>query len=236
MQCNIFIVDDEAPIRETIAFVLSQAGFACKDAPDAETAAKAIAREAPDLILLDWMLPGLSGIEFARELRRDAATREIPIIMLSARGEEEDKVRGLNTGADDYITKPFKPKELVARIQAVLRRIRPDAVGDSIQVGPLVLDPGSHRVSAAGPNEMARGLESGELAPTEFRLLQVLMSRPERVFSREQLLDLVWGRNIYVAERTVDMHISNVRKTLGQHGLEGMIETVRGVGYRFKEQ
>lgn len=224
MQCNIFIVDDEAPIRETIAFVLSQAGFACKDAPDAETAAKAIAREAPDLILLDWMLPGLSGIEFARELRRDAATREIPIIMLSARGEEEDKVRGLNTGADDYITKPFKPKELVARIQAVLRRIRPDAVGDSIQVGPLVLDPGSHRVSAAG--------HILELAPTEFRLLQVLMSRPERVFSREQLLDLVWGRNIYVAERTVDMHISNVRKTLGQHGLEGMIETVRGVGYR----
>jgi two-component system phosphate regulon response regulator PhoB len=224
VQCNIFIVDDEAPIRETIAFVLSQAGFACKDAPDAETAAKAIAREAPDLILLDWMLPGLSGIEFARELRRDAATREIPIIMLSARGEEEDKVRGLNTGADDYITKPFKPKELVARIQAVLRRIRPDAVGDSIQVGPLVLDPGSHRVSAAG--------HILELAPTEFRLLQVLMSRPERVFSREQLLDLVWGRNIYVAERTVDMHISNVRKTLGQHGLEGMIETVRGVGYR----
>ena len=224
MARTILVVDDAAPIREMVGFVLSQAGFNCIEAGDAESAGQLLVNEQPDLILLDWMLPGRSGMEFARQLRSDEVTRAIPIIMLTARGEEEDKVRGLNSGADDYVTKPFAPNELVARIEAVLRRTRPDAAEATITVGRLVLDPQSHRAFAAE--------QILDLAPTEFRLLQVLMSRPERAYTRDQLLSLVWGQNIYVGERTVDMHISNIRKALEAHGLDGMIQTVRGVGYR----
>ena len=221
---KILIVDDEAPIREMIGFVLSGAGFDYTEADNADRAEDILLREQPDLILLDWMMPGRSGIEFARQLRRDQSTRAIPIIMLTARGEEDDKVRGLNTGADDYVTKPFAANELVARIEAVLRRTRPDASEEPLRVGALVLDPVSHRVFA---NEQAL-----DLGPTEFRLLQVFMGRPDRAYTRAQLLDLVWGYNLHIGERTVDMHVSNLRKALDAHGLGHMVQTVRGVGYR----
>ena len=220
---KILIVDDEAPIREMIGFVLSGAGFDYTEADNADRAEDILLREQPDLILLDWMMPGRSGIEFARQLRRDQSTRAIPIIMLTARGEEDDKVRGLNTGADDYVTKPFAANELVARIEAVLRRTRPDASEEPLRVGALVLDPVSHRVFA---NEQAL-----DLGPTEFRLLQVFMGRPDRAYTRAQLLDLVWGYNLHIGERTVDMHVSNLRKALDAHGLGHMVQTVRGVGY-----
>jgi two-component system phosphate regulon response regulator PhoB len=221
---KILIIDDEAPIREMIGFVLSGVGFEFLEADSADSAQEILLTEQPDLILLDWMMPGRSGIEFARQVRRDEHTRAIPIIMLTARGEEEDKVRGLNTGADDYVTKPFAASELIARIEAVLRRARPDAGEEPLRVGELVLDPVSHRVFA---NEQAL-----DLGPTEFRLLQVFMSRPDRAYTRAQLLDLVWGYNLHVGERTVDMHVSNLRKALDGHGLGHMVQTVRGVGYR----
>jgi two-component system phosphate regulon response regulator PhoB len=221
---KILIIDDEAPIREMIGFVLSSAGYDYTEADNADRAEDILLREQPDLILMDWMMPGRSGIDFARQLRRDQSTRAIPIIMLTARGEEDDKVRGLNTGADDYVTKPFAANELVARIEAVLRRTRPDASEEPLRVGALVLDPVSHRVFA---NEQAL-----DLGPTEFRLLQVFLSRPDRAYTRAQLLDLVWGYNLHVGERTVDMHVSNLRKALDAHGLGHMVQTVRGVGYR----
>jgi two-component system phosphate regulon response regulator PhoB len=224
MARKILVVDDEAPIREMIGFVLSGAGFDYVEAGNADSAEEILLREQPDLILLDWMMPGRSGIDFARQLRRDESTRAIPVIMLTARGEEDDKVRGLNTGADDYITKPFAGSELVARIEAVLRRTRPDASEEPLRVGDLVLDPASHRIFA---REQAL-----DLGPTEFRLLQVFMSRPDRAYTRAQLLDLVWGYNLHVGERTVDMHVSNLRKALDTHDLGHMVQTVRGVGYR----
>ena len=221
---KILIVDDEAPIREMIGFVLSGAGFDYIEADSADSAEKSLLSEQPDLILLDWMMPGRSGIEFARQLRRDEHTRAIPVIMLTARGEEDDKVRGLNTGADDYVTKPFAASELIARIEAVLRRVRPDAAEEPLRVGDLVLDPMSHRVFARN--------QALDLGPTEFRLLQVFMGRPERAFTRAQLLDLVWGQNLHVGERTVDMHVSNLRKALADQELDHMVQTVRGVGYK----
>ncbi len=225
MAGTVLVVDDEPAIREMIGFTLSQAGFSCLDAGDAHEAEAKVLREPPDLIVLDWMLPGQSGIDFARRLKRDEATRSIPFIMVTARGEEEDKVRGLNIGADDYVTKPFAPRELVARVEAVLRRTRTDAVDDIVQAGGLILDPKSHRVFITG--------EAVKLALIEFRLLHVLMSQTGRVYSRAQLLDLVWGRNVHVGDRTVDMHVSNLRKALEPHGYGKMIQTVRGVGYRF---
>ena len=228
MSGKILLVDDESSIREMIGFNLMQAGFAFAEAADSNQAEAEILREMPDLILLDWMLPGQSGIEFARHLRRDEGTRDIPIIMLTARGEQEEKVRALKLVADDYITKPFDPGELVARIEAVLRRARPEATDALVQVGGLILDPKSHRVFATD--------QVLEVGPTEFRLLHVFMTHPERVYSRAQLLDLVWGRNLHVGERTVDMHVSNLRKALEPYGHDEMIQTVRGIGYRFSHR
>ncbi|HKJ94279.1 MAG TPA: phosphate regulon transcriptional regulator PhoB [Gammaproteobacteria bacterium] len=225
MAASILIVEDEQAIREMIALGLGRAGYDVRHAESAEDAQAALRLAVPDLILLDWMLPGQSGLDLARKLKRDAPTAEIPIIMLTARGEEEDKIRGLDTGADDYITKPFSPREMVARIKAVLRRTRPTASEEPIEVDGLRLDPVSHRITA---NE--RGVELG---PTEFRLLHFFMTHPERVFTRTQLLDNVWGTNVYVEERTVDVHVRRLRKGLSPSGHEELVQTVRGTGYRF---
>ncbi len=224
MAGKILLVDDEASIREMIGFALSRAGFSYVEAADVAQAEAEILRDVPDLILLDWMLPGRSGIDLVKSLRGDISTRSIPIIMLTARGEEEDMVRGLRGGADDYITKPFAPKELVARIEAVLRRAKPEATNDAIDLDGLQLNPVSHRVSVDGQELV--------LGPTEFRMLHVFMTHPERVYSREQLLDLVWGANIHIGPRTVDMHVSNLRKALEASGHHRLIQTVRGSGYR----
>jgi len=225
---RILLVDDEPAIRDMLGFALSKAGFTFVEAGDADQAEAEIIREMPDLILLDWMLPGQSGIDFARQLRRDEATRDIPIIMVTARGEQEDKVRALKLVADDYITKPFGPEELAARIEAVLRRVRPEASDALVEVGGLILDPQSHRVFVT--DQML------ELRRVEFRLLHLFMTHPERVYSRTQLLDLIWDRNLDVGERTVDMQVSNLRKLLRPHGLDHMIQTLRGVGYRFTKE
>ncbi len=222
---NILIVEDEQAIREMVGFALSRAGFEMDEAGDAGEAQERMADKLPDLILLDWMLPGISGIDLARRLKRDEYTRDVPIIMLTARGEEDDKVGGLDAGADDYVTKPFSPRELVARIKAVLRRAHPEPEDEPLVVEELVLDPASHRVVAKG--------QSLEMGPTEFRLLHFFMTHPERVYSRSQLLDRVWGRNTYVEERTVDVHILRLRKALGEHGYDRFVQTVRGAGYRF---
>jgi two-component system phosphate regulon response regulator PhoB len=225
---RILTVEDERPIREMVRMALERAGFEVVEAADAELAAVAIANQRPDLILLDWMLPGTSGIELARRLKRDDSTAEIPIIMVSARGEEEDRIRGLDVGADDYVSKPFSPRELVARIKAVLRRATAGGGAETMEARGLTLDPVSHRVMA-GDQAVAMG-------PTEFRLLRFLMSHPERVYSRTQLLDNVWGANVYVEERTVDVHIRRLRKTLEPTGHDDLIQTVRGSGYRFSTQ
>ncbi|MGI9265061.1 MAG: phosphate regulon transcriptional regulator PhoB [Gammaproteobacteria bacterium] len=221
---KILIVEDEAPIRKMIAFNLTRAGFAVDEAENSSSARNQIADSRPDLVLIDWMLPDSSGLELTRALRRDEANRDMPIIMLTARAEERDKVLGLDGGADDYITKPFSPRELIARINALLRRSHPND-DEIVTVGKLVLDPVSHRVSVDG-KEIAFG-------PTEYRLLKFLMQNPERVYSRGQLLDFVWGQNIYVEERTVDVHIRRIRKALEDSALDTLIQTVRGSGYRF---
>jgi two-component system phosphate regulon response regulator PhoB len=197
-------------------------------APDAETAFRLIREALPDLILLDWMLPGMSGLDLARALRNEPRTRQVPIIMLTARGEERDKVQGLESGADDYVTKPFSPRELLARIQAVLRRQRPQATEDCVEVGGLRLDPATHRVTAAGTPV--------NLGPTEFRLLHFLITHPERVHSRAQLLDQVWGDHVFVEERTVDVHIRRLRGALEPTSLDALIQTVRGSGYRLSAE
>lgn len=228
MPANILLVEDEPAIQELIAANLARAGHHVVRAADAETAQRIVRDALPDLVLLDWMLPGMSGIEFARRLRADERTREIPIIMLTARGEEQDKVSGLEIGADDYITKPFSPRELVARIKAVLRRRAPQATEDAVTVGELRLDPATHRVSA--------GDRPVNLGPTEFRLLHFLMTHPERVHSRAQLLDQVWGDHVFVEERTVDVHIRRLRGALEPTGCDRFIQTVRGSGYRFSAQ
>ncbi len=222
---RILIVEDEQPIREMVMFALAGAGYDVREAADAREAQARIAERLPDLILLDWMLPGISGIDFARRLKRDELTRDLPVIMLTARAEEEDKVQGLESGSDDYITKPFSPRELVARIRAVMRRGGPGAEDEILRANSLSLDLASHRVSA--------GEALLDIGPTEYRLLEFFMSHPERVYSRNQLLDRVWGSNVYVEERTVDVHIRRLRKVLEPHGHDALIQTVRGAGYRF---
>lgn len=228
MPANILLVEDEPAIQELIAVNLTRAGHQVVRVSDAETAERMVREALPDLILLDWMLPGMSGVELARRLRADERTRPVPIIMLTARGEEQDKVVGLDTGADDYITKPFSPRELVARIKAVLRRRAPQVTDDPVEAGGIRLDPSTHRVSANG--------QSLSLGPTEFRLLHFLMTHPERVHSRTQLLDRVWGDHVFVEERTVDVHIRRLRSALEQTGHDALVQTVRGSGYRFSTQ
>lgn len=225
MTANVLVVDDEAAIREMLAFSLGEAGFNVQEAADASQARRLLAEALPDVMLLDWMLPGMSGVDLARMLRKNDATRRLPIIMLTARGEEGDKLKGLDSGADDYITKPFSPRELVARINAVLRRTAPIPNDEPLVVAGLRLDPASHRVTAG---EMAL-----DMGPTEFRLLQFFMTHTERVYGRAQLLDQVWGDMVEVEERTVDVHIRRLRKALSPSGHDRLIQTVRGSGYRF---
>jgi two-component system phosphate regulon response regulator PhoB len=225
---KILVVEDEAAIREMTAMALERAGFDVVEAEDAQQAERMLSDGLPDLILLDWMLPGSSGIELARRFRRDEYTRAVPIIMLTARSEEDDRIRGLDSGADDYVTKPFSPRELIARIKAVIRRASPEQDEGMLEVKGLVLDTHSHRVSANG-NVL-------DMGPTEFRLLQFFMAHPERVYSRTQLLDMVWSRGSFVEERTVDVHIRRLRKALENDGFDGFIQTVRGAGYRFSSR
>ena len=221
---TVLIVDDEAAIREMIAVALEMADYDYLEAADAREAHALVVDKQPDLILLDWMLPGTTGVELARRLKKDEATTDIPIIMLTAKVEEDNKIQGLEVGADDYITKPFSPRELVARLKAVLRRTTPPGVDTPVEVDGLTLDPVGHRVFT----------REGEVAigPTEYRLLQFFMTHQERVYTRSQLLDQVWGGNVYVEERTVDVHIRRLRKALGDE-YDHLIQTVRGAGYRF---
>jgi two-component system, OmpR family, phosphate regulon response regulator PhoB len=225
MAKKILVVEDEAAIRDMLCFVLEQNGYQAATAEDYDSAIKALMEPCPDLVLLDWMLPGGSGIQIAKKMKQHELTRTIPIIMITARGEEEDKVRGLEVGADDYVTKPFSPKELMARIKAVIRRVAPASLDDVIEMQGLKLDPVSHRVTASD--------QTLELGPTEFRLLHFFMTHPERVYSREQLLDHVWGTNVYVEDRTVDVHIRRLRKAIEMAGHDKLVQTVRGSGYRF---
>ena len=225
MRAKILIVDDESAIRQMVCLALTQANYGCLEAADADAARTLILADKPDLILLDWMLPKISGLEFATRLRREKLTQDIPIIMLTARTEEEDKIKGLDTGADDYITKPFSTRELLSRIKALLRRTAPHAMESPVEIRGLALDPATHRVTGDS--------QSLELGPTEFRLLHFFMTHPERVHSRERLLDSVWGSNVYVEERTVDVHIRRLRKALTPTGHDHLIQTVRGAGYRF---
>jgi two-component system phosphate regulon response regulator PhoB len=224
MKANILIVEDESPILELLALNISLAGYNPLRAISAEHAEKLINEALPDIILLDWMLPGMSGIDFAKKLRSNTLTKTIPIIMLTARSDELDKVKGLEVGADDYITKPFSPRELNARIKAVLRRKAPELTEDILKINGLELNPVSHRVT--GNNKAL------EMGPTEFRLLHFFMSNPERVYSRSQLLDKVWGSQIFIEDRTVDVHIRRLRNILTQSQHENLIQTVRGSGYR----
>jgi two-component system phosphate regulon response regulator PhoB len=225
---QILIVEDERPIREMIAFGLKRAGFLVSEAEDSRSARLQLADRRPDLVLVDWMLPDMSGLELTRLLKRDRETRELPIIMLTARAEEGDKVAGLEGGADDYVTKPFSPRELLARINAVLRRAGSSAGEEQLQFDGLTLDKGSHRVTA--------GDRSIALGPTEYRMLEFFMTHPERVYTREQLLDRIWGGNVYVEERTIDVHIRRLRKALEESGFDRLVQTVRGAGYRFSVQ
>jgi len=222
---NILVVEDEDAIRGMLMMILEQAGFTPTAAADAEKAQKALDNNVPDLILLDWMLPGISGVEWARRLKKETIYREIPIILLTARGEEEDKVKGLEIGADDYVSKPFSPKELVARIRAVLRRSGKIQGQAQITLGDLMLDTEQHRLTI--------GDKQLEVSPTEFRLMHFFMSHPDKVYSRTQLLDQVWGRSVYIEERTIDVHIRRLRKILEEYGREDLVQTVRGFGYRF---
>ena len=222
---SILLVEDEAAIREMVAMALERAGYRVRHAESAEDGEAAMRLSQPDLVLLDWMLPGQSGIDFARRLKRDRVTSDIPIILLTARGEEADRIRGLDAGADDYVPKPFSPRELVARVKAVLRRVQPTDGDAPLEARELRLDPVSHRVTESG-----RPIEMG---PTEFRLLHFFMTHPDRVFNRAQLLDNVWGANIYVEERTVDVHVRRLRKALEPSGHHDLLQTVRGAGYRF---
>jgi len=222
-QKKILVVEDENAIREMLSFNLSRAGYQVRPAADGREARAAIADGHPDLVLMDWMLPDISGLELTRQLKRDPHTREIPVIMLTARAEEDDRVAGLEGGADDYIVKPFSQRELIARIRAALRRGTSD--DETLTVGKLKLDSASHQVSVDAA-EIALG-------PTEYRLLEFFMNHPDRVYSRAQLLDRVWGGNVYVEERTVDVHIRRLRKALTSSGYDKLIRTVRGAGYRF---
>ncbi|MGQ9830465.1 MAG: phosphate regulon transcriptional regulator PhoB [Thermochromatium sp.] len=225
---TILVIDDEPDIREVIRFALEGSDFRVMEAGHADEARKLLNNETPDLILLDWMLPGRSGLELAHQLKQSSKTKSIPIIMVSARGEEEDRIRGLDTGADDYIAKPFSPREMIARVKAVLRRSKPDETTDEIEIGGLVMDNLGHRVTAGG--------RPIEIAPTEYRLLHFFMTHADRAFSRSQLLDQVWGEQVYVEERTVDVHVRRLRKALEPTGHDRLLQTVRGVGYRFSDK
>jgi len=225
MKGRVLIIEDEAAIREMLGYALVRDGFQFEEAADVEQARPLIARQKPDLILMDWMLPGMSGVDYARRVRNDPQTRDIPIIMLTARSDEADKVRGLDTGADDYITKPFSTRELLARVRAILRRAAPEPAAAVVSFAGLRLDNETFRVTADG--------QAVEISPTEFRLLHFFITHPERVFSRAQLLDQVWGQNVYVEERTIDVHIRRLRKTLETWNYDRFIQTVRSVGYRF---
>jgi two-component system phosphate regulon response regulator PhoB len=222
---QVLIVEDERPIREMIAYGLKRAGFEVREAEDCRSAREQLADKRPDLVLIDWMLPDMSGLELTRSLKRDRETRDVPIIMLTARAEEGDKVAGLEGGADDYVVKPFSPRELLARINAVLRRSAPGGAEERIEFDGLALDQASHRVMA-GDRTIALG-------PTEYRMLEFFMTHPERVYTRDQLLDRIWGGNVYVEERTIDVHIRRLRKALEDFGYDRFIQTVRGSGYRF---
>lgn len=222
---KILIIEDEEAIRGMLGYSLMKEGFSCDEAADVDQARVSIESNHPSLILLDWMLPGISGIDYARRLRSSSETKDIPIIMLTAKGEESNKVKALDSGADDYITKPFSTKELVARVKAVLRRYSDDNNGGAIEVGGLLLNLDTYRVTA---NE-----QEIEISPTEFKLLHFFITHPERVYSRSQLLDHVWGENVYVEERTVDVHIRRLRKTLEPFEFDKFIQTIRSVGYRF---
>jgi two-component system phosphate regulon response regulator PhoB len=225
---SILVVEDEAAIREMLNFSLGKAGFSVQEAADARQAQDMMNKSVPDLVLLDWMLPGISGVDLANKLRQAKRTHNVPIIMLTARGEEENKIKGLEAGADDYVTKPFSTRELIARINAVLRRTGGDSEGEVLEVGGLKLDTVGHRVTVDN--------QPLELGPTEFRLLHFFMTHAERVFSRSQLLDQVWGDHVYIEERTVDVHIRRLRRVLEAHDCDKYIQTVRGAGYRFSEQ
>ncbi len=227
MAATILVVEDEPAIQELISYSLRQAGYVVFCAEDAEQAMSVVNDALPDLVLLDWMLPGMSGVELARVLRHAARTKTIPIIMLTARADESDKIAGLEIGADDYLTKPFSPRELIARIKAVLRRRSPEISDDMIEIGGLKLDPATHRITV-NDQEVALG-------PTEFRLLHFLMSHSERVHTRSQLLDGVWGDHVFVEDRTVDVHIRRLRKALEIVAKDDLIQTVRGSGYRLSD-
>ncbi|HSC11554.1 MAG TPA: phosphate regulon transcriptional regulator PhoB [Rhodanobacteraceae bacterium] len=243
MQKHILIVEDEPAIRDMVAFALRKAGMEPAHAADARGAQSMIAERVPDLILLDWMLPGMSGLDLARRLRKEDLTRDVPIIMLTARGEETDRVGGLEAGVDDYVVKPFSPRELIARINAVMRRTHGVDGDGVVSVGALRIDSGAHRVYArqeakqrdgAGEAiEVAVGEAIVPIGPTEYRLLHFFMTHAERVYSRSQLLDYVWGGSVYVEERTVDVHIRRLRQTLEPFGCQDLVQTVRGAGYRF---
>ncbi|MGM0476960.1 MAG: phosphate regulon transcriptional regulator PhoB [Pseudomonadota bacterium] len=228
MATTILLVEDDPAVREMLLLPLEKAGFVVRWAGDVKQARSIVFDDPPGLILLDWMLPDISGIEWARSLKEESLTRDIPVIMLTARGEEEDRVKGLDVGADDYVTKPFSPRELVARMKAVLRRTTPEASEEVVEVNGLRLDPVSHRVSGNG--------EPLKIGPTEYNLLLFLMTHPERVYTRGQLLDHVWGTNVYVEERTVDVHIRRLRKVLAPTGHDHLVQTVRGAGYRFSTE
>lgn len=226
---RVLIVEDEPSIAELLAINLTYAGYEVQKAFQADVAFNMMRDELPSLLILDWMLPGKSGVQFAKELRASERTRALPILMLTAKSQESDMIAGLDSGADDYVTKPFSPKELVARVKALLRRQAPFEGGGLLRVGPLSLDPVTHRVSASWDDCEPKLLSLG---PTEFRLLQFLMNNPERVHSRESLLDKVWGNEVYIEERTVDVHIKRLRAALSSADCDRFIETVRGSGYR----
>ncbi len=228
MPATILIVEDEPAIAELVSLHCRHAGYTVKVAHAVLDARDIVDETLPDLVVLDWMLPDKSGIDFARELRRDERTRDLPILMLTARAAEDDKVRGLEVGADDYVTKPFSPKELVARIKALLRRAAPDVSEEPLEVAGLRLEPASHRVTGNG-TELKVG-------PTEFRLLRFFMARPERVMTRQALLDGVWGDHVFIEERTVDVHVRRLRLALEPSGHDALVETVRGGGYRLRKQ
>jgi len=229
---RVLVVEDESAIAELIAINLRHAGFEVQLAADADGAQAAVDRVLPDLVLLDWMLPGQSGVQLARRWRSEARTRELPIIMLTARAEEGDKIPGLDSGADDYLTKPFSTKELLARIRAVLRRKAPEALDSAVEVSGLRLDPATRRVS----RQMGDELREVKIGPTEFRLLHFLMTHPERVHSRAQLLDRVWGDHVFIEERTVDVHVKRLREALAPVECSALVETVRGAGYRLVQR
>jgi two-component system phosphate regulon response regulator PhoB len=221
---TVLVVEDDQDIRDMLVFSLQRAGYSVVETEDAEQALEKLGAIIPEIMLVDWMLPGMEGPELVRRIRQDELTQNIPVILLTARGEEADKLRGFDTGADDYVTKPFSPKELLARMKALLRRSGNDEEG-VIQVKDMHLDMEAHRLSV--------GNQSVQIGPTEFKLLEFFMKHQDRVYSREQLLDLVWGRNVYVEERTVDVHILRLRKLLGPYGYDKLVQTVRGAGYRF---